>query len=31
MEDINEDEPQEYIIGLQELEEKGYSVGAGFP
>jgi hypothetical protein len=27
----NEDETQEYIIGLQNLEEKGYSVGAGFP
>jgi hypothetical protein len=25
------DETQEYIIGLQNLEEKGYSVGAGFP
>jgi hypothetical protein len=25
------DEIQEYIIGLQDLEEKGYSVGAGFP
>jgi hypothetical protein len=25
------DEIQEYIIGLQNLEEKGYSVGAGFP
>jgi hypothetical protein len=29
MEDISED--QEYIIGLQELEEKEYPVGAGFP
>jgi hypothetical protein len=29
MEDINE--TQEYIIGLQNLKEKGYSVGAGFP
>jgi hypothetical protein len=25
------DEPQEYIIGLQNLEEKKYPAGAGFP